>query len=48
MRKLTAFIPFFLALYPLLNMVAHLLAVSYFAFIKLRAGEFVYDLRFYS
>ncbi|KAA3438805.1 hypothetical protein [Rufibacter hautae] len=38
----------FLAQYTLLNICAHLVAVSVVAGIKMRAGSFVYDMRFYT
>jgi hypothetical protein len=38
----------FLVMYPLLNMVAHLVAVTTFAIIRLQAGVFHYDIKFYT
>jgi uncharacterized protein with PQ loop repeat len=35
-------------MYPLLNMVAHLIAVSTFAIIRMGAGVFQYDMKFYA
>jgi hypothetical protein len=37
-----------MAMYPLLNMIAHLIAVSTYAIIRLQVGAFVYDMRFYA
>jgi hypothetical protein len=37
-----------LAMYPLLNMLAHLIAVSTYAIIRLQAGAFEYDMKFYA
>jgi hypothetical protein len=38
----------FLAMYPLLNMIVHLIAVTTFAIIRFQAGVFQYDIKFYS
>jgi hypothetical protein len=35
-------------MYPLLNMVAHLIAVSTYAVIRYQAGVFQYDMKFYA
>jgi hypothetical protein len=37
-----------MAMYPLLNMIAHLIAVSTYAIIRLQAGAFTYDMKFYT
>ncbi|MDO1445658.1 hypothetical protein Q0590_05325 [Rhodocytophaga aerolata] len=38
----------FLAMYPLLNMMAHLIAITTFAVIRIQAGVFQYDMKFYT
>ncbi|WP_210490251.1 hypothetical protein [Rufibacter aurantiacus] len=43
-----SFLLVFLAQYTLLNICAHLIAVTAVALIKMRAGTFVYDMRFYT
>ncbi|WP_224995755.1 hypothetical protein [Cesiribacter sp. SM1] len=47
-RKGVTFFLLFLALYPLLNMVAHLIAVGIFSYIRVQAGVFRYDIKFYT
>jgi hypothetical protein len=47
-KKGFTFFLVFLAMYPLLNMVAHLIAVGTFAFIRYQAGVFQYDMKFYA
>ena len=37
-----------MAMYPLLNMMAHLIAVGTYAIIRLQAGAFEYDMKFYA
>jgi hypothetical protein len=37
-----------MAMYPLLNMLAHLIAISTYAIIRLQAGAFQYDIKFYA
>lgn len=38
----------FLALYPLMNMIAHLIAVGTLSILRFHAGVFKYDLKFYT
>jgi hypothetical protein len=47
-KKGFTFFLVFLALYPLLNMVAHLIAVGIFSYIRMQAGVFQYDIKFYT
>ncbi|RNI22689.1 hypothetical protein [Rufibacter latericius] len=46
--KVLTFLMAFLAQYTLLNICAHLIAVTAVAMIKAKAGTFVYDMRFYT
>ena len=47
-KKGFTFLLVFLAMYPLLNMIAHLVAVGTFSVIRWQQGVFQYDIKFYA
>ncbi|EMR01203.1 hypothetical protein [Cesiribacter andamanensis] len=47
-RKSFVFLLVFLAMYPLLSMLGHVLAIALISGMRLQNGSFVYDFRFYS
>lgn len=47
-KKAFTWLLVFLGMYPLLNMVAHLIAVGTLAILRLHAGVFQYDIKFYT